>query len=139
MANIAQTVNVLQAIILTEGEKMVLTPTYYVFDLYKAHMDKVAADGMEFTDPTGTYHLDGFKTAYSADEIGIVDIAIIMVKATQTEGLLEKSKACIGPETVVVTLQNGLGNDEHVKKFVPADRILFGCGNMGTELSGPGA
>jgi alpha-N-arabinofuranosidase len=39
MANIAQTVNVLQAIILTEGGKMVLTPTYYVFDLYQHHMD----------------------------------------------------------------------------------------------------
>ena len=39
MANIAQTVNVLQAIILTEGEQMVLTPTYHVFDLYKNHMD----------------------------------------------------------------------------------------------------
>ena len=39
MANIAQTVNVLQAIILTDGERMVLTPTYHVFDLYKAHMD----------------------------------------------------------------------------------------------------
>ncbi len=39
MANIAQTVNVLQAIILTEGERMVLTPTYHVFDLYRHHMD----------------------------------------------------------------------------------------------------
>ncbi len=39
MANIAQTVNVLQAIILTEGDKMVLTPTYHVFDLYTGHMD----------------------------------------------------------------------------------------------------
>ncbi len=39
MANIAQTVNVLQAIILTDGEKMLLTPTYHVFDLYQGHMD----------------------------------------------------------------------------------------------------
>ena len=38
MANIAQTVNVLQAIILTDEEKMLLTPTYHVFDLYKEHM-----------------------------------------------------------------------------------------------------
>ena len=38
MANIAQAVNVLQAIILTKEEEMVLTPTYYVFDLYKHHM-----------------------------------------------------------------------------------------------------
>lgn len=39
MANIAQTVNVLQAVLLTEGDKLVKTPTYHVFDLYKVHQD----------------------------------------------------------------------------------------------------
>lgn len=39
MANIAQVVNVLQAIILTEGDKMVKTPTYHVFDMYTGHME----------------------------------------------------------------------------------------------------
>ena len=39
MANIAQTINVLQAMVLTDGEKMLLTPTYHVFDLYKDHQD----------------------------------------------------------------------------------------------------
>ena len=39
MANIAQLVNVLQAVILTEGEKMVKTPTYHVFNMYKHHQD----------------------------------------------------------------------------------------------------
>lgn len=37
MCNIAQVANVLQAMILTEGEKLVLTPTYHVFDLYQHH------------------------------------------------------------------------------------------------------
>lgn len=37
MANLAQAVNVLQSLVLTEGEKMVLTPTYHVFDLFKSH------------------------------------------------------------------------------------------------------
>lgn len=37
MANIAQTVNVLQSVILTDGEKMIKTPTYYVFKMYKEH------------------------------------------------------------------------------------------------------
>src|SRR5206468_62699 len=37
MANIAQAVNVLQALSLTQGEKLVLTPTYHVFDLYQSH------------------------------------------------------------------------------------------------------
>ena len=39
MANIAQTVNVLQAMILTDGAKMVLTPTYFVYYLYTVHHD----------------------------------------------------------------------------------------------------
>jgi alpha-L-arabinofuranosidase len=39
MANIAQTVNVLQAMILTEGNKMLLTPTYHIFNMYKVHGD----------------------------------------------------------------------------------------------------
>jgi alpha-N-arabinofuranosidase len=41
MANLAQTVNVLQALVLTEGERMVLTPTYHVFEMYKAHQDAI--------------------------------------------------------------------------------------------------
>jgi alpha-N-arabinofuranosidase len=41
IANIAQTVNVLQSVILTEGKNMVLTPTYHVFDMYKVHQDAV--------------------------------------------------------------------------------------------------
>ena len=39
MCNIAQTVNVLQAMILTEGEKMILTPTYHAFEMCKVHQD----------------------------------------------------------------------------------------------------
>ncbi|MBN2449877.1 MAG: alpha-N-arabinofuranosidase [Lentisphaeria bacterium] len=39
LANIAQTVNVLQAMILTEGERMLLTPTYHVFGMYRVHHD----------------------------------------------------------------------------------------------------
>lgn len=44
MANVAQCVNVLQSVILTEGERMVKTPTYHVFDMYKEHQDAMLAD-----------------------------------------------------------------------------------------------
>jgi alpha-N-arabinofuranosidase len=43
MANIAQTVNVLQAMILTEGEKLLLTPSYHVFEMYTVHQDALLA------------------------------------------------------------------------------------------------
>ncbi len=44
MANIAQAVNVLQAVILTEGAKMVKTPTYHVFEMYKRHQNSTLVD-----------------------------------------------------------------------------------------------
>lgn len=51
MANLAQTVNVLQAVILTEGEKMVLTPTYHVFEMFKVHQDAARLDLELFSEP----------------------------------------------------------------------------------------
>lgn len=51
VANIAQAVNVLQSPVLTEGSKMVKTPTWYVFHSYKAHMDAVL---LKSTVATGT-------------------------------------------------------------------------------------
>ncbi len=42
MANIAQLVNVLQALFLTQDEKMILTPTYHIFDMYKVHQGSIA-------------------------------------------------------------------------------------------------
>ena len=50
MANIAQTVNVLQSVILTDGEEMLLTPTYHVFKMYKDHMENTLLGSFITTD-----------------------------------------------------------------------------------------
>ncbi len=54
MANLAQIVNVLQAVILTDGERMLKTPTYHVFDLYKEHQDAELLDSYIETQEIGT-------------------------------------------------------------------------------------
>jgi len=51
MANIAQTINVLQAMILTDGAKMLLTPTYHVFEMLKHHQDGHLLDAFETDAP----------------------------------------------------------------------------------------
>ena len=110
----------------------------WLVDRYKAHMDKVAADGLTFISPAGTEQLYGFHTAETARDIGVMDMVIIMVKATQTDSVMRDTLPCIGPDTVIVSLQNGLGNDEVLAKYVDADRIMYGSGLIGTELRGPG-
>ncbi|MCL6590967.1 MAG: alpha-N-arabinofuranosidase [Firmicutes bacterium] len=52
MANLAQMINVLQAVILTDGAKMILTPTYHVFHMYKVHQD---AELLDLDVPTAQY------------------------------------------------------------------------------------
>lgn len=53
LATVAQLINVLQAVILTEGDKMVLTPTYHVFDLFQNHMEATLLDSYIETKKVG--------------------------------------------------------------------------------------
>ena len=77
MANIAQTVNVLQAIILTKDEKMVLTPTYYVFDLYKHHMDAKELGCTIEAETVGTEkHSLPLVTASASEKDGVVTLTL---------------------------------------------------------------
>lgn len=56
IANIAQMVNVLQSVILTEGDQMILTPTYHVFDMYKDHQDAMLLDSSEIDVPSYSWN-----------------------------------------------------------------------------------
>lgn len=88
MANIAQMVNVLQAMILTEGEKMVLTPTYHIFRMMKGHMDGEMLD-VDYN--CGTAGADGIevpKISVSASKKdGAVTISICNTSLTEDEEL----------------------------------------------------
>ena len=72
MANIAQMVNVLQAMILTDGEKMVLTPTYHVFRMYLPFQDATFVVRSRST--PGTYQ-HGDITLPRVDAIAAKDAA----------------------------------------------------------------
>jgi len=79
MANLAQTVNVLQSLILTNKEKMLLTPTYYVFDLYKIHQDATLLP-LQFKSPEYTFgneSIPAINASASKDSTGAVHITLV--------------------------------------------------------------
>jgi alpha-N-arabinofuranosidase len=81
ITNIAQMVNVLQAILFTEGDKMVLTPTYYVFEMYKVHHD-AALIPLQFTSPQYTLKgnsLPAVSASASRDKAGKVHVTFTNV------------------------------------------------------------
>ncbi|MFW6287474.1 MAG: alpha-L-arabinofuranosidase C-terminal domain-containing protein, partial [bacterium] len=83
MANIAQTINVLQAMILTRGEDMLLTPSYYVFQMYKVHQDAQLLDFDLFSED---YQMEDEKipavnASASVDSEGKINITLCNLKA----------------------------------------------------------
>ena len=72
-------------------------------------------------------------------EIGPCDVAIVYVKGTGTEKAVQDALvSCITPETLVVTLQNGIGNVEIMRKYLPADQIAYGFSVLTSDSKAPG-
>jgi alpha-N-arabinofuranosidase len=77
MANIAQTINVLQAVIITEGQRMILTPTYHVFDMYKVHQDAVKLP--VYVESETVAGMPALSASASQDDNGIIHVSLINI------------------------------------------------------------
>ncbi|WP_462250833.1 alpha-N-arabinofuranosidase [Ferruginibacter sp.] len=89
MANLAQTVNVLQAIILTKGDKILLTPTYHVFDMYKVHMDAKKLN-INFKSPeyiNGDRKIPALNISASQDSTGALHITLVNIDPSKAIAL----------------------------------------------------
>ncbi|MCL2571782.1 MAG: alpha-N-arabinofuranosidase [Defluviitaleaceae bacterium] len=84
MANIAQTVNVLQAVILTEGAKMVLTPTYHVFDMYKVHQDATLVGSYVDSGTVEGHNIPNLSVSASVDKDGALNITAANLSMTSS-------------------------------------------------------
>ena len=74
-----------------------------------------------------------------AAEAGPCELAIVATKVMDIEAALADARAMIGPETLVLAIQNGLGNVERVQRVLGAENVLFGiAGGFGAELKAPG-
>src|SRR6185437_4863813 len=86
MANLAQTVNVLQSLILTDKEKMLLTPTYHIFDMYKVHQD-AAYLPIKLISPyytSGTQRIEAVNASASKDASGKIHISLVNLDPNKT-------------------------------------------------------
>ena len=85
MANIAQLVNVLQSVILTEGAKMLLTPTYHVFKMYSCHQDAELLDSFVETKSIGMeeYQVPNLNESVSLGKDGKVHITMTNLSVSE--------------------------------------------------------
>lgn len=112
MANIAQVVNVLQAVILTDEERIILTPTYHVMEMYKVHQD---ATLIPIHLKTEDYELNGKKlpaisASASKDANGKVHVSIVNIDMKKSHSVSldlrgDKFKTITGKVLSAATVQ----------------------------------
>lgn len=103
------------------------------------HSEKTAEtinhNGLYVKDDNEEKHYQENLKAYAGGRYDdIVDIMVILVKTTQTEEALEQNKKMIGENTLVVTLQNGLGNYEKISKYVNSEHLILGTTSHNSVL-----
>jgi 2-dehydropantoate 2-reductase len=108
-----------------------------LLDGWPDHVTAINADGLKVTDEHGIRTIRIQAKLYPADKAH-ADLVIVFAKATATAEVAKAAAPAIGPDTLVLTLQNGLGNIEALLPHVPRDRLLAGTTTLGTELIGPG-
>ena len=103
MSNIAQMVNVLQSVILTEGEKMILTPTYYVYDMYQAHQDAQRVDAV-LQDVPQVENMDSVTVSVSVkDGKVLATLCNIDLENSVTVDLQLRGKVCASASATTLT------------------------------------
>jgi alpha-N-arabinofuranosidase len=87
MANLAQTINVLQAVILTEGAKMLLTPTYHVMEMYNIHQDATLVPVIVTTNDFvfGNEKLPAVSASASKDSAGRMHVSLVNIDAKKAQ------------------------------------------------------
>jgi len=74
----------------------------------------------------------------NASKIGVVDIVFMCVKAYDTAAAISRAASAVGPRTIVVSMQNGLGNAEAIARVVDSQQIVCGITGHGVICLGHG-
>ena len=106
-------------------------------DVSAAHVDAINARGLELDTRAGVELLP-IPARLPAAATGPFDLVVVFTKTFHTQAALEGLAHAIGPQTHLLSLQNGLGNDRRLAGFVADDKVMVGASMLPSDLVGPG-
>lgn len=111
----------------------------YFVDQWKEHIDKINENGLKMTDEKEDWYVK-VDARTSAEGMGPVDLVIVLVKSFATKEAVSQLKETnvIGENTLVMSLQNGLGNEETIAEVVGETNVISGKTYVGGRLLSPG-
>ena len=120
------------------GARMAAAGHEVYFIARGAHLDAIRKNGLKVESTLGNLHLKDAKVTDDPAEVGPVDIVLFAVKLWDTEKAAALAKPLIGPETRLITLQNGVDSVERIAPILGADHVVGGIAYLATVISAPG-
>jgi 2-dehydropantoate 2-reductase len=111
--------------------------TVTLLDVNQQHLDAIRRDGLLLDTDSGTRVITNLDACRPEQATEIPDLLMIFTKTHQIAPALTSARHLIGPNTWILTLQNGLGNVEAISAFVPRARILVGVATIPADFLGP--
>ncbi len=103
-----------------------------------AHVETINRAGLNIQDEHGL-RVVHIQARTSAADIGHVDLVVVLVKSFHTQQAIQGAMALVGPHTLVLSLQNGLGHEDILADAVGRSQVLAGKTYVGGVLLGPGS
>lgn len=119
------------ALLAEAGESVTL------LDVWEEHIQVIRERGLTISAPAGERNVP-MQAATDPQVIGKVDLVIVFVKSYHTREAMRGALSLLGEETVVFTVQNGLGNVEQLAEIAGQKRILAGTSGFGATMIAPG-
>jgi len=108
-----------------------------LLDVNRTHVDAIRAQGLRIVGYGGDRSIN-VKATTDPAEAGPADVAIIQCKAMHTETAVRAAMPIFTADTVAVSFQNGLGNEEAIARVIGEDRVIGGLTAQGATVEAPG-
>lgn len=111
----------------------------WAVDIWQDHVDAINQTGLRLEGASGNRVIHGINATTEARDVGICDLYVLATKAPAVAAAAETIAPLMGPESMVITIQNGLGAGERIAKYMSTDRVLLGVADgFGASMKGPG-
>lgn len=110
----------------------------WAIDAWREHVEAMRANGLRLEGASGDRTVRVHATSDAA-EAGICDLVIIATKAMHVEQAAQACKPLLGADSVVLSIQNGLGGPDTAARVLGRERVMVGVvGGFGASMRGPG-
>lgn len=111
----------------------------WAVDVWEDHLAAIRDRGLRLEGASGDRTVTTIRTAKDPAEAGPADLYVIATKAAGVAAASEAVSRAMGPDSLILTIQNGLGSGERIAAHAPADRVLLGVAQgFGASMKGPG-